>query len=47
MREILDVKGVTWQQFCFKGQVKSTPGQALLAIYILHKSDEATWKILS
>ena len=42
-----DIKYVIWPPFCFQNRTKITPRQALLAIYILYKSDTASCNILN
>ena len=42
-----DIKYMIWQPFCFQNTAKITLRQAFLAIYILCKSDTASYNILN
>ena len=46
MTLLFGLKDVMWRPFCFQNKDIITIGQAFLSIYILWKSDEASWNIL-
>ena len=46
MTLLFGIKDVIWQPFCFKNKDTITLRQAFISIYILCKSDEASFNIL-
>ena len=46
MTLLFGIKGVIWRSFCFQNKDTITLRQAFISIYILCKSDEASFNIL-
>ena len=46
MTLLFGIKDVIWQSFCFQNKDTITLRQAFISIYILCKSDEASFNIL-
>ena len=46
MTLLFGIKDVIWRSFCFQNKDTITLRQAFISIYILCKSDEASFKIL-